>query len=83
MSTRRTDYFTHPSCALHDMGDGHPEQPARLVAIDDEILGPIDCRLVAIAGLVAIAVLLSGWLPGGTDVAAPTPVPSISTPPGI
>jgi hypothetical protein len=34
--------------------------------------------VAAIAGLVAIAVLLSGrWLPGRTDVAAPTPVPSI------
>ncbi|TGD71505.1 histone deacetylase family protein [Mangrovimicrobium sediminis] len=27
-------YITHPTCLLHDMGRGHPEQPARLAAID-------------------------------------------------
>lgn len=37
MSARRTDYVTHPACALHDMGDGHPEQPARLVAIERQL----------------------------------------------
>ncbi|MEQ9462883.1 MAG: histone deacetylase family protein [Haliea sp.] len=26
-------YISHPDCLLHDMGDGHPEQPARLRAI--------------------------------------------------
>ncbi len=26
-------YITHPDCLLHDMGSGHPEQPARLRAI--------------------------------------------------
>jgi acetoin utilization deacetylase AcuC-like enzyme len=25
--------FTHPACALHDMGAGHPEQPARVVEV--------------------------------------------------
>jgi acetoin utilization deacetylase AcuC-like enzyme len=25
--------FTHDACALHDMGAGHPEQPARLAAV--------------------------------------------------
>ncbi|MDZ7750069.1 MAG: histone deacetylase family protein [Gammaproteobacteria bacterium] len=29
---------THPSCRLHDMGDDHPEQPARLGAIHDALL---------------------------------------------
>lgn len=28
----------HPSCALHDMGDGHPECPARLHAINDQLI---------------------------------------------
>ncbi len=27
-------YITHPTCLLHDMGRGHPEQPARLAAIE-------------------------------------------------
>ncbi|WP_348765122.1 histone deacetylase family protein [uncultured Salinisphaera sp.] len=29
-----TAYFSHSSCPLHDMGRGHPEAPARLVAIE-------------------------------------------------
>jgi acetoin utilization deacetylase AcuC-like enzyme len=32
-----TGYFTHAACALHDMGAGHPEQPARLSAIASEL----------------------------------------------
>ena len=32
-----TAYITHPSCLLHDMGDWHPESPARLRAIDDRL----------------------------------------------
>jgi acetoin utilization deacetylase AcuC-like enzyme len=30
-------FITHPHCRLHQMGDGHPEQPARLAAIEDEL----------------------------------------------
>jgi len=30
--------ISHPDCALHDMGDGHPECPARLGAIQDQLL---------------------------------------------
>ncbi len=32
-----TAYITHPSFLLHDMGDSHPECPARLRAIDDRL----------------------------------------------
>jgi len=32
-----TAYFTHPACLRHDMGDWHPESPARLRAIDDRL----------------------------------------------
>lgn len=35
---RQTAYLTHPSCLLHDMGRGHPESPARLQAIDDQLI---------------------------------------------
>jgi acetoin utilization deacetylase AcuC-like enzyme len=31
-------YITHPSCARHDMGEGHPETPARLSVIEDQLL---------------------------------------------
>lgn len=31
-------FITHPECALHDMGPGHPESPARLSAIQDQLL---------------------------------------------
>jgi len=32
-----TAYITHPSYLQHDMGDWHPESPARLRAIDDRL----------------------------------------------
>jgi acetoin utilization deacetylase AcuC-like enzyme len=32
-----TAYITHLACAAHEMGAGHPEQPARLSAIDDRL----------------------------------------------
>ncbi len=38
VSRGATGYYTHRSCALHDMGDGHPEQPARLGAIQDRLI---------------------------------------------
>ncbi|MGB5540682.1 MAG: histone deacetylase family protein [Gammaproteobacteria bacterium] len=31
-------YITHPACRLHEMGEGHPESPARLEAIEDQLL---------------------------------------------
>lgn len=31
-------YITHPDCALHETGHGHPENPARLGAIHDRLL---------------------------------------------
>ncbi|MCB1676571.1 MAG: histone deacetylase family protein [Halioglobus sp.] len=31
-------YISHPDCRLHDMGRHHPEQPARLAAIDDRLI---------------------------------------------
>jgi acetoin utilization deacetylase AcuC-like enzyme len=32
-----TAFITHPSCARHDMGEGHPERSARLGAIEDQL----------------------------------------------
>ncbi|HEX2649978.1 MAG TPA: histone deacetylase family protein [Burkholderiales bacterium] len=32
-----TAFITHPDCLRHDMGRGHPEQPARLTAIEEEL----------------------------------------------
>ena len=31
-------YISHPDCQLHDMGHYHPEQPARLSAINDRLI---------------------------------------------
>ena len=31
-------YITHPDCLRHNMGAGHPEQPARLSAIEDQLI---------------------------------------------
>ena len=33
-----TAFFTHADCRLHDMGEGHPECPQRLAAIDDYLI---------------------------------------------
>ena len=33
-----TAFITHPDCLKHDMGAGHPEQPARLAAIEDQLI---------------------------------------------
>ncbi len=30
--------ISHPDCALHEMGEHHPESPARLSAIQDQLL---------------------------------------------
>ncbi len=34
----RTGYYTHRDCWRHEMGEGHPECPARLDAIEDRLL---------------------------------------------
>jgi acetoin utilization deacetylase AcuC-like enzyme len=41
-----TAIFSHPDCLRHEMGDWHPESPARLRAIDDQII------LARLAGLI-------------------------------
>ncbi len=33
-----TAYISHPACLKHDMGDMHPEGPARLRAIEDQLI---------------------------------------------
>jgi acetoin utilization deacetylase AcuC-like enzyme len=33
-----TAFITHPDCLLHNMGGWHPECPARLQAIDDQLI---------------------------------------------
>ncbi len=33
-----TAFITHPDCLKHDMGSHHPEQPARLQAIEDRLI---------------------------------------------
>ena len=33
-----TAYVTHPDCALHNVGDAHPECPERLTAIKDQLM---------------------------------------------
>src|SRR4051812_22340189 len=38
MRSTKTGYFSHPDCRKHEMGQGHPECPERLDAIDDRLL---------------------------------------------
>ena len=32
-------FISHPDCLRHEMGPHHAEQPARLSAIDDRLIG--------------------------------------------
>jgi acetoin utilization deacetylase AcuC-like enzyme len=34
----RSAFYSHPDCRLHDMGEGHPECPQRLAAIEDHLI---------------------------------------------
>ena len=31
-------FVTHSDCLLHEMGEGHPERPERLAAIEDKLI---------------------------------------------
>ena len=42
-----TVFFSHPDCLLHDMGSWHPESPARLYAIEDQLIAS------GLSGLIA------------------------------
>ncbi len=49
-----TAFFSHPDCRLHEMGDWHPESPARLQAIEDQLIASrllplLDCREAPLA----------------------------------
>ena len=51
-----TVFFSHADCLLHEMGSGHPESPARLQAIDDQLIasglsGLIDRREAPLASI--------------------------------
>lgn len=35
---KKTAFITHADCLKHEMGAGHPEQPARLTAIEDQLI---------------------------------------------
>lgn len=37
-TTMSTAIYTHPDCIRHDMGAWHPESPARLQAIEDQLI---------------------------------------------
>lgn len=55
-----TGFYTHPDCKRHEMGSWHPESPARLQAIEDQLIasridGILDYREAAAADLNAIA----------------------------
>jgi len=59
ISFMKTLYLTHPACRLHEMGDWHPESPARLDAIERALQGAgvlreLDVRQAPAAPLAAI-----------------------------
>ena len=60
MTSMSTAIFTHPDCIRHDMGEWHPESPARLQAIEDQLIlarldGLIERREAQAATLEAVA----------------------------
>ena len=55
-----TAFYSHPDCKLHEMGQWHPECPARLQAIEDQIIasrvdGFLEYREAPVADVAAIA----------------------------
>lgn len=49
-----TAYITHPACRWHDMGAGHPECPARIQVIEDQLIASgllpfLDCHEAPLA----------------------------------
>lgn len=59
ITSMSTAIFSHPDCARHDMGEWHPESPARLQAIEDQLIlaridGLIERREAPLAELPAI-----------------------------
>ncbi|PWF54567.1 histone deacetylase family protein [Massilia glaciei] len=54
-----TAIYSHPDCLLHEMGEWHPECPARLQAIDDQLIASgvaalVERREAPLAALAAI-----------------------------
>lgn len=54
-----TAIFSHPECSRHDMGEWHPESPARLQAIEDQLIlsridGLLERRDAPLAELPAV-----------------------------
>ncbi|MGZ3180953.1 MAG: histone deacetylase family protein [Telluria sp.] len=55
-----TAIYSHPDCRRHEMGEWHPESPARLQAIEDQLIlarldGLVEQRSAPLAGIEAIA----------------------------
>lgn len=55
-----TGFYTHPDCSRHEMGSWHPESPARLQAIEDQLIASridalLDRREAPPADVAAIA----------------------------
>jgi acetoin utilization deacetylase AcuC-like enzyme len=64
-----TAFITHPDCLLHDMGGHHPEQPARLQAVEDQLIasGLANCLQYMEAPLAAREHLERVHAPGYID----------------
>ena len=65
-----TAIYSHPDCSLHEMGDWHPESPARLRAIEDQlILARLDGLLEQVeAPLADEAAILRNHSQGALDL---------------
>jgi acetoin utilization deacetylase AcuC-like enzyme len=55
-----TGFYSHPDCLLHEMGEGHPECPARLQAIEDQLIASridalVEREAAPLAELAALA----------------------------
>jgi acetoin utilization deacetylase AcuC-like enzyme len=70
-------YITHPDCMRHEMGEAHPEAPARLAAIHDRLLlkGLLDMMSVHDAPLVSQEQLARAHTPAYVqDIMAAAPI---------
>ena len=74
--------LTHPDCLLHDMGEGHPERPDRLRAIEDALSAPAFAALkreqAPLADLAVIERAASPALRGGDPRRKPAARPRLA-----
>ncbi|MBC7514249.1 MAG: histone deacetylase family protein [Herminiimonas sp.] len=79
-----TAFYTHPDCLLHEMGAGHPESPARLQAIEDQLIASrIERFLEYHDGVPATDAMITAVHDAGSLDFVTRNLPAIESGPGV